>query len=258
MPRWPSNPTTCCAGWRRRPAGSRERCRSRNETCRPAARSAAPSSATPRRCRPSPASSDEPCPTRRIGASSGSPRTGWPRHAPGPKAAYDGPAAFLGDLDVLQRSLDAGGAPRLAWGELQHLRWQVETFGFHLASMEVRQHSSVLAAARAELASLAVDPAFGGDPRGDRHVPGDRRHPVATGRGGVRARGRELHPFGGRSRRRVVARPHRRSGSASRCHTGAVARVPRRSSPPPRRSLTTGCRCPRGAASRSDAAARWR
>ena len=54
---------------------------------------------------------------------------------------------------MLQRSLDAGGAPRLAWGELQHLRWQVETFGFHLASMEVRQHSSVLAAARTELLS---------------------------------------------------------------------------------------------------------
>ena len=71
----------------------------------------------------------------------------------GGKGGYDGPASFLRDLDVLQRSLDAGGAPRLAWGELQHLRWQVETFGFHLASMEVRQHSSVLAAARAELAS---------------------------------------------------------------------------------------------------------
>jgi phosphoenolpyruvate carboxylase len=69
----------------------------------------------------------------------------------GAKGAYDGPAAFLGDLDVLQHSLDAGGAPRLAWGELQHLRWQVETFGFHLASMEVRQHSAVFAAALSEL-----------------------------------------------------------------------------------------------------------
>ena len=67
--------------------------------------------------------------------------------------AYDGPDAFLRDIDVLQRSLEAGGASRLAWGELQHLRWQVETFGFHLASMEVRQHSSVLRAARDELAS---------------------------------------------------------------------------------------------------------
>ena len=71
----------------------------------------------------------------------------------GATGGYDGPASFLTDLDVLQRSLDAGGAARLAWGELQHLRWQVETFGFHLASMEVRQHSEVLAAARAELAT---------------------------------------------------------------------------------------------------------
>ena len=70
--------------------------------------------------------------------------------APG---AYGSAGEFLRDVDGLQRSLDAGGAPRLAWGELQHLRWQVETFGFHLASMEVRQHSSVLAAARAELSS---------------------------------------------------------------------------------------------------------
>ena len=57
------------------------------------------------------ASSDGRCPTRRTGGSSGCPRTGWPRPAPGAKGAYDGPAAFLGDLDVLQRSLDAGGGP---------------------------------------------------------------------------------------------------------------------------------------------------
>jgi phosphoenolpyruvate carboxylase len=71
----------------------------------------------------------------------------------GSQGGYEGPEAFLHDLDVLQRSLDAGGAPRLAWGELQHLRWQVETFGFHLAAMEVRQHSSVLQAARSELSA---------------------------------------------------------------------------------------------------------
>lgn len=70
----------------------------------------------------------------------------------GARGAYEGPSELLRDIEVLQRSLDAGGAARLAWGELQHLRWQVETFGFHLAAMEVRQHSSVLAAARAELA----------------------------------------------------------------------------------------------------------
>jgi phosphoenolpyruvate carboxylase len=65
--------------------------------------------------------------------------------------SYDGPGAFIKDIDVLQRSLAAGGAPRLAWGELQHLRWQAETFGFHLAALEIRQHSEVLAAARREL-----------------------------------------------------------------------------------------------------------
>lgn len=65
--------------------------------------------------------------------------------------AYAGPKELLNDIDLLQRSLAAGGAPRLAYGELQHLRWQVEAFGFHLASMEVRQHSSVLASALAEL-----------------------------------------------------------------------------------------------------------
>lgn len=73
----------------------------------------------------------------------------------GSSGAYTGPDAFVNDLDVLQRSLAAGGAPRLAWGELQHLRWQAETFGFHLAALEIRQHSEVLAAARRELSADA-------------------------------------------------------------------------------------------------------
>ncbi|MGZ8630009.1 MAG: phosphoenolpyruvate carboxylase [Actinomycetota bacterium] len=72
------------------------------------------------------------------------------------RGAYEGPAEFVTDLDVLQRSLDAGGAPKLAWGELQHLRWQAETFGFHLAEMEVRQHAAVLDAALRELAPRAA------------------------------------------------------------------------------------------------------
>jgi phosphoenolpyruvate carboxylase len=73
----------------------------------------------------------------------------------GSRAAYTSAAAFLDDLAVLQRSLDEGGAPRLAFGEVQHLAWQAETFGFHLASMEVRQHASALSAAIAELAPEA-------------------------------------------------------------------------------------------------------
>ena len=44
------------------------------------------------------------------------------------------------------QSLAAAGAARQAYGELQHLIWQAETFGFHLAELEVRQHSQVHAA----------------------------------------------------------------------------------------------------------------
>ena len=65
--------------------------------------------------------------------------------------AYGSPAELLADLRVVQRSLDAAGARRQAYGELQHLVWQVESFGFHLAELEVRQHSRVHAAALAEV-----------------------------------------------------------------------------------------------------------
>jgi phosphoenolpyruvate carboxylase len=65
--------------------------------------------------------------------------------------AYAGPDEFLAELRVAQESLAAGGARRLAYGELQHLVWQAETFGFHLASLEVRQHALVHEAALAEL-----------------------------------------------------------------------------------------------------------
>ncbi len=65
--------------------------------------------------------------------------------------AYGGPAEFLADLRLVQSSLAEGGALRQANGELQHLIWQAETFGFHLAGLEVRQHSRVHARALAEL-----------------------------------------------------------------------------------------------------------
>jgi phosphoenolpyruvate carboxylase len=70
------------------------------------------------------------------------------RHA---DLAYPGPKAFLTDLRVVRESLAGSGAFKQAFGELQNLIWQVETFGFHLASLEVRQHSEVHARALAEL-----------------------------------------------------------------------------------------------------------
>ena len=78
------------------------------------------------------------------------------RAGDGRRAAYGAPAELIDDLTVLQRSLDDAGAPRLAYGEVQHLIWQAATFGFHLASMEVRQHADVHAAALAELVPAAA------------------------------------------------------------------------------------------------------
>lgn len=66
--------------------------------------------------------------------------------------AYTHPDQLLADLSVVQDSLVAARAVRQAYGELQHLIWQVQTFGFHLAELEVRQHSAVHAAALADLA----------------------------------------------------------------------------------------------------------
>ena len=43
------------------------------------------------------------------------------------------------------------GSARVAYGELADLRWQLATFGFHLASLEVRQHAAVHRAAIAAL-----------------------------------------------------------------------------------------------------------
>jgi phosphoenolpyruvate carboxylase len=65
--------------------------------------------------------------------------------------AYRGPDELLADLRLLQRALAGAGASRQAYGELQHLIWQAQTFGFHLASLEVRQHSAVHASALREL-----------------------------------------------------------------------------------------------------------
>ena len=50
---------------------------------------------------------------------------------------------FLEDLKIVQRSLAAANAKRSAYGPVQDLIWQTETFGFHMVEMEFRQHSVV-------------------------------------------------------------------------------------------------------------------
>ncbi len=64
---------------------------------------------------------------------------------------YSRPEELLADLRAVQSSLAEAGAKRHAFGGVQHLIWQVETYGFHLTELEVRQHSQVHAKALAEL-----------------------------------------------------------------------------------------------------------
>ncbi len=60
---------------------------------------------------------------------------------------FESPEELVTALRDLQDALVRGGAARAAWGGLQDFVWQVETFGFHLASLEVRQHAAVHRAA---------------------------------------------------------------------------------------------------------------
>jgi len=71
----------------------------------------------------------------------------------GTELAYGLPDELISDLRVIQQSLREAGADRSANGELQNLIWQVETFGFHLAELEVRQHSKVHRQALEEIRS---------------------------------------------------------------------------------------------------------
>jgi phosphoenolpyruvate carboxylase len=67
-------------------------------------------------------------------------------------SGYGSPAELLDEIVEIQECLVADGLPRVAYGDVQSLRWQVETFGFHALSLEVRQHSEVHRAAVEALA----------------------------------------------------------------------------------------------------------
>lgn len=69
----------------------------------------------------------------------------------GGDGAYSASEELLADLRCVQRSLVDSGAKRHGFGGIQHLIWQVETYGFHLTELEVRQHSHVHRQALAEL-----------------------------------------------------------------------------------------------------------
>ncbi len=78
------------------------------------------------------------------------------RAAVGEAAPYANAAEFKADLDILARSLTANSSRVIARGRLRHLRRAVDCFGFHLASLDIRQNSAVHERTVAELIDAAM------------------------------------------------------------------------------------------------------
>jgi phosphoenolpyruvate carboxylase len=78
------------------------------------------------------------------------------RAAVGEAAPYANVGEFKADLDVLYRSLMANNSRVIARGRLRHLRRAVDCFGFHLASLDIRQNSAVHERTVAELIDAAM------------------------------------------------------------------------------------------------------
>ena len=68
-----------------------------------------------------------------------------------PAAPYGQPSEFLADLNVIDDSLRANHGEIIASGRLRDLRQKVRSFGFHLATVDLRQNSAVHEATVAEL-----------------------------------------------------------------------------------------------------------
>ncbi|MBM3597430.1 MAG: phosphoenolpyruvate carboxylase [Alphaproteobacteria bacterium] len=78
-----------------------------------------------------------------------------PHRAVADAPAYGQPGELADDLQVLFDSLVANGSTALARGRLRALRRAVDVFGFHLASIDLRQNSDVHERTVGELFELA-------------------------------------------------------------------------------------------------------
>jgi phosphoenolpyruvate carboxylase len=80
---------------------------------------------------------------------------GDPQQAPIGGAPYVDSGELLADLSLVANSLVANGSELLAKGRLRDLRRAVDVFGFHLASIDLRQNSDVHERVVGELLELA-------------------------------------------------------------------------------------------------------
>ena len=83
------------------------------------------------------------------------------RHAVAPQDAYIAPEDFLHDLQVIERSLGSHHAQALVGPRLAPLMRAVQVFGFHLATLDLRQSSDKHEAVVAELLRVArIEPDY--------------------------------------------------------------------------------------------------
>jgi len=74
------------------------------------------------------------------------------RDVPGSDSGYTAPAEFAADLSLIHTSLCSGKGVRMAKTFVEPLMRKVRTFGFHLCTLDIRQHARIHARAVAELA----------------------------------------------------------------------------------------------------------
>jgi len=93
------------------------------------------------------------------------------RHAVAPQRPYESAAQFGADLAVIDASLAAHHAQALARPRLQPLMRAVQVFGFHLATVDLRQSSDKHEAVVAELLRIArVEPDYAALPEDARRT----------------------------------------------------------------------------------------
>jgi phosphoenolpyruvate carboxylase len=72
--------------------------------------------------------------------------------------AYKSAQEFLGDLQIVHASLVENRGPRLAQALIDPLQLEVRTYGFHLQTLDIRQHARLHAAALEEASAWKCDP----------------------------------------------------------------------------------------------------
>lgn len=93
------------------------------------------------------------------------------RHAVAPQDPYDSAEAFAADLSVIDQSLRSHHADSLVGPRLAPLQRAVQVFGFHLATLDLRQSSDQHEAVVAELLRVArIEPDYAALPEDERRA----------------------------------------------------------------------------------------